>query len=829
MLDHCFNICEVILQDRAWRTAVYNTLLELYSTQQNTNSYSNICRCHFRLNDAASVAKILTDLAERDVEQAFQVAFDLAEYENEQFFVQILSHLDPQIEEVPAEQPTEQPADGAAEGEVPNDSKPESAAPTSLRSEALQNVITILKSFPAKQVTNFLFRQNNADFMYLKNMKDAIKERNSTLNSAVVLANGIMNSGTTVDSFLRDNMDWVKKRKGWSLFASVASMGMIHMGQEYKNSMQVLSHYLNAENATGNPHSYGGALYALGIIHAKDTDPAPRKYLIEGLSSAADNNEVRQHGECLGLGLVSMGSGDEDLYRRLWDIVMSDRACPGEAAAMAIGLVMAGCGPRQPQIIEDSLRYARDTKHEKIIRGLVMSLAFMFYNTEQAADSIIEQLMNDTNPWLRYGGCFTMGMAYVCTSSNTIIRRLLSIAVTDSNSDVRRAAVCNLGFVMGNDKKKLLRSVKNLSNSYHPHIRFGVCMALGTGLAGTADLEALEHLNNLAQDKEGFVKQAANIAVGMLLVQQNVKANGFCQKTRDRLAEVVTSRKQGIMSKFGAILGQSLIDAGGRNVTISMLAPGGQKKQRSIIGLATFWQYYFWFPYVPFISLAFKETMLMVVNKDLQQPDIKIQCNKPESDFAYPAKIIEAAKDKTKKKLEIVELSTTKKVNQRLKQKEKDKRAAAMDVDGGSGEGDDGDAKMDPVPEDKPADQPTDAKEGDVEMAPADGEKKEEEAPEPNFHILDNCCRIARGQRRHIQWTNSRYVPVNPGKLTGFVVVRDTGVGEAVGVVEEVTLSTGGIYGNEPQAPKPFKFVSLNWKPEAPKEEAKEDPKEEPT
>ena len=38
------------------------------------------------------------------------------------------------------------------------------------------------------------------------------------------------------------------------------------------------------------------------------------------------------------------------------------------------------------------LAYAKDTSHEKIIRGLALGIAFMHYRLENEADGIIEQV-----------------------------------------------------------------------------------------------------------------------------------------------------------------------------------------------------------------------------------------------------------------------------------------------------------------------------------------------------------------------------------------------------------------------------------------------------
>lgn len=64
----------------------------------------------------------------------------------------------------------------------------------------------------------------------LKNVKTASEVRNSVCHSAVIFANAIMHSGTTVDSFLRENLDWLSRATNWAKFSATAGLGVIHRG-----------------------------------------------------------------------------------------------------------------------------------------------------------------------------------------------------------------------------------------------------------------------------------------------------------------------------------------------------------------------------------------------------------------------------------------------------------------------------------------------------------------------------------------------------------------------------------------------------------------------
>ena len=43
-------------------------------------------------------------------------------------------------------------------------------------------------------------------------------------------------SGTTVDQFLRENMDWLSRATNWAKFSATAGLGVIHRCAEQRSS-----------------------------------------------------------------------------------------------------------------------------------------------------------------------------------------------------------------------------------------------------------------------------------------------------------------------------------------------------------------------------------------------------------------------------------------------------------------------------------------------------------------------------------------------------------------------------------------------------------------
>lgn len=141
-----------------------------------------------------------------------------------------------------------------------------------------------------------------------------MEARNSVTHQATIFANALIHAGTTRDTFLRDNLEWLAKATNWAKFSATAGLGVIHKGH-LKEGLSLLSPYLpqaGAGNATSSPYSEGGALYGLGLIHANHGEEIT-KYLLTALRTASDGNvnDVVQHGACLGLGLAAMATRNE--------------------------------------------------------------------------------------------------------------------------------------------------------------------------------------------------------------------------------------------------------------------------------------------------------------------------------------------------------------------------------------------------------------------------------------------------------------------------------------------------------------------------------------
>lgn len=178
-----------------------------------------------------------------------------------------------------------------------------------------------------------------------------------------------------------------------------------------------------------------------------------------------------------------------------------------------------------------------------------------------------------------------------------------------------------------------------LAESYNPHVRYGAALALGIACAGTGMKEALALLEPLSKDSVPFVRQGAFIALAMVLVQISEHAVPKVKAVRQQLMDVVGDKHQASMAKFGAILALGIIDAGGRNQTISLSSPSGHTNLSAVAGLVIFLQYWYWYPFLNFISLSLSPTAVIAVNKNLAMPNYKIKSNARPSLYSVPAQV----------------------------------------------------------------------------------------------------------------------------------------------------------------------------------------------
>jgi 26S proteasome regulatory subunit N2 len=777
LLEYVLDICMNVIQERGLRNEILRLILELLNDIPNPD-YFAIARCVVYLDQHAMASNMIKQLIQKGDEKslaiAYQLSFDLYENGTQEFLQKVMDEL-PEEEKTPVESdenaapstPRANEDEDAAESSqllselnqsaskaqktvVTSRTKPKSGSED--QDKAFNSVRDILRGTKSIDLNlEFLFRNSRTDKAILNKVRDSLEARNSIFHTSVTFANAFMHAGTTIDSFFRDNLEWLGKAVNWSKFTATAALGVIHRGN-LGQGQKLLDPYLpkaNGAAGAGSAYSQGGSLYALGLIYANHGTHV-LDYLRDQFKSTQE--EVVQHGGALGLGVAGMATGSDEIYEELKNVLYTDSAINGEAVGLAMGLVMLGTG--NVKALDDMIQYAHETQHEKIVRGLAIGMALIMYNRQEGADELINGLLDDPDSALRYGGIMTLALAYCGTGSNKAVRKLLHVAVSDVSDDVRRSAVMSLGFVLFRKPSAVPRMVELLSESYNPHVRYGATMALGIACAGTGLDEAIDLLEPMMKDSVDFVRQGAFVAVSMVMIQVNEAQNPKVASIRKQLQKAVSDRHEDAMAKFGAGLALGIIDAGGRNATIGLQTPTGNLNMAAIVGMAIFTQYWYWFPLTHFLALSFTPTAIIGVDSNLDVPSFKFHSNTKPSMFDYPPEH-EIKTEEAPEKVKTAVLSTTAQAKRRKIAKDRQNRRESMDIDQPSTpkpEADSGD-KMD---EDNVIDTSKLAEDKEKDSSPRAKLQKEKVG-----HELENMSRVLPAQVRWISFpSEGRYQPV---------------------------------------------------------------------
>lgn len=353
-------------------------------------------------------------------------------------------------------------------------------------------------------------------------------------------------------------------------------------------------------------------------------------------------------------------------------------------------------------------------------------------------------------------------------------------------------------------------------------------MALGIACAGTGLREAIALLEPMVKfDPVNFVRQGALIASAMILIQHTDQTCPKVNFFRQLYSEVITNKHEDVMAKFGAILAQGIIDAGGRNVTVGLQSRTGHTNLQAVVGMLVFTNYWYWFPLAHCLSLAFTPTAVIALNKDLKMPKLSLKSAAKPSIYAYPPPL-EEKKAEEREKVATVVLSTAARQKRRENADKKDDEKMEVDEDvlaasnkeekvvAASGE------KKEETPgvsAGKTATVASPAASADVEMKDANtkeakeiaGEKKKEKEkePEPNFEIIQNPARVLRAQLKVISMAEgSHYTSIKDITIGGIVMMKHTSED-----AEEVFVEPVAAYGpksedvKEPEAPEPFEYI----------------------
>ena len=137
----------------------------------------------------ADVLALLLNGSEENVLLGFQLSFDLVDSGDQAFVTRVAQSLKMKA-------PDEQSENWAKVEKV------------------------MVGGFSSELALSFLHKQSQADRLIMETLKKSLEERgsggrSSVLHNAAVITHSYFHAGTTNDTFLRDNLDWMKKASNW--------------------------------------------------------------------------------------------------------------------------------------------------------------------------------------------------------------------------------------------------------------------------------------------------------------------------------------------------------------------------------------------------------------------------------------------------------------------------------------------------------------------------------------------------------------------------------------------------------------------------------------
>ncbi|KAK6010695.1 Proteasome/cyclosome repeat protein, partial [Ostertagia ostertagi] len=173
--------------------------------------------------------------------------------------------------------------------------------------------------------------------------------------------------------------------------------------------------------------AHNATLMSNGLMHLGTTCDDFLRDNLDWISKATNWNKFNAVAT---LGLI------HKVYLQLRDALYLDDAVSGEAAGLAMGLVMVGS--LNSAAFQDMVQYTCDTQHDNVNEECDERISCR----QDEAESFIAQLVDvKSNAMLRSTGIAMMSMAYVGSGRANVVSRLLEKVATDPNNDVKRFAV----------------------------------------------------------------------------------------------------------------------------------------------------------------------------------------------------------------------------------------------------------------------------------------------------------------------------------------------------------------------------------------------------
>lgn len=460
-------------------------------------------------------------------------------------------------------------------------------------------------------------------------------------------------------------------------------VGLIEYNKKALNDTVVayLSNILSAKYSKKLPQTLiQGAALGLGCLHMARRNMDVTKTLIKTLEGE-DVLGAEGAAYSLGLNMLGCGIGDNNSKRNAVDIVrsivkevaMSPSSTPTlrnrmketryleesrdedtENTTDTTQDVSQAKGndsditdeKKSMKCLVDKLKtISHDSEHERVSRAAGIALSLMVVQTK-VIDNVTRKLLTSRTDTSRYAGCFCIGSAFVGTSDLNAISLLLDL-LNDNCEDVKRACVLALAFVCCNNKTMLFDVLSPLATNHSASVRGAVGLGLGyfcQGYPGVVDLVEV-----LMYDVDLLVKQSAFIGMGFLLTQGTKAEITNFKRIVQRINYALLEKNENTSALFGAVLGRSIMEGGGRNVIFGVNNLYGQIDKFRVAGAIMFFQFHYNYAAIGFLGITMLPTFHIVLNKNFVPVEDEIQIEGLRT--IYNVNKIKVPKPKTKRRL----------------------------------------------------------------------------------------------------------------------------------------------------------------------------------
>lgn len=612
LMSRLMKIIQTTEMEGNMKESVIDLMINLYQSQ---NQVFMVFQCLVVAKNYSRVAELLVFLLDKYPEASYQMAYDVYSLSNTSVSQQICRNLS-----------------NFLKSSISDDSKVH-----------LAKLIKIVDGTESNKLyREFLLRRSHSDEQLLSKLTDnAAFSDEPNIQSALFFTNSLVNIANT-NSILATCPPWVKQVKHWNKCYITSALGIpyLYTPEKYPDLMDKYLLGTSAEEKAGSRLSYG--IVCMGQPHLVKSD------ILTDITDTVTNgsqDEMLVHACSLALGLIYTGSSNATVVESLINVI-SDQPLSGMAAGIAIGLVLVEGEPEDSQIlIASQLRpLVQETKHDKIAFGVSLGIALSLYGTRTEGLNVALSLLGDHNAYCRMAGALGLGLAFCGYSSHTVtIQRLLSVISGDVSDFVQRAAVYALGFVFVNSPNEMLPFARLLLASHSAHVRYSTALISGIICAGSGSHELLSLMMPLLDETEDFVVQGASIGCACLLMQCNEELVPEMPKFRAKLMRILEakntmnlSKDHSLLGRQGAMLAAGLLDAGGRNCTLSLVSPLGTLRRDCILSVAIAINFWEWFGLFNVMAKALTPTAVLGIDLDHQlRRSFIVDCNCAPIRFDY--------------------------------------------------------------------------------------------------------------------------------------------------------------------------------------------------